>query len=100
MELAHWMPAVPAAAIIILGMVGYFTGVVQTPITAFVIVMEMTDNHALLLPLMATAFLAFVTSRLVCPDPIYRALAEDFLHRRTSGRQVRGGPAPREVGKE
>ncbi len=60
-------------------MVGYFTGVVQTPITAFVIVMEMTDNHQLLLPLMATAFVAYVSSRLVCPEPIYRELARNFL---------------------
>jgi H+/Cl- antiporter ClcA len=81
-ELARWMPDLPVAAIIILGMVGYFTGVVQTPITAFVIVMEMTDNHDLLLPLMATAFLAYVTSRFVCPEPIYRALALNFLPQR------------------
>jgi H+/Cl- antiporter ClcA len=60
-------------------MVGYFTGVVQTPITAFVIVMEMTDNHDLLLPLMATALVAYATSRIVCPDPIYRELAKQFL---------------------
>jgi H+/Cl- antiporter ClcA len=73
------MPGIPAAAIIILGMVGYFTGVVQTPITAFVIVMEMTDNHDLLLPLMATAFVAYGTSRLICPTPIYRILALGFL---------------------
>jgi H+/Cl- antiporter ClcA len=78
-ELAHWLPGLPVAAIVILGMVGYFTGVVQTPITAFVIVMEMTDNHGLLLPLMATSFVAYVTSRLVCPQPIYRELAKDFL---------------------
>jgi len=78
-ELTHWMPGIPAAAIVILGMVGYFTGVVQTPITAFVIVMEMTDNHDLLLPLMATAFIAYGTSRLVCPTPIYRILALGFL---------------------
>ena len=78
-ELAGWMPAAPTAAIIILGMVGYFTGVVQTPITAFVIVMEMTDNQQLLLPLMATAFVAYVTSRFVCPNPIYRELALAFL---------------------
>jgi H+/Cl- antiporter ClcA len=78
-EIASWMPGLPVAAIIILGMVGYFTGVVQTPITAFVIVMEMTDNHDLLLPLMATAFTAYVTSRLVCPQPIYRELAKSFL---------------------
>jgi chloride channel protein, CIC family len=78
-ELTHWLPGIPASAIIILGMVGYFTGVVQTPITAFVIVMEMTDNHDLLLPLMATAFIAYGTSRLVCPTPIYRILALGFL---------------------
>lgn len=78
-EIASWMPELPFAAIAILGMVGYFTGVVQTPITAFVIVMEMTDNHGLLLPLMATAFIAYGTSRLVCPDPIYRELAKNFL---------------------
>ncbi len=75
---ADWFPAYPAGAIVILGMVGYFTGVVQTPITAFVIVMEMTDNTELLLPLMATAFLAYATSRLVCPTPIYQALADGF----------------------
>jgi H+/Cl- antiporter ClcA len=41
--------------------------------------MEMTDNQGLLLPLMATAFVAYVTSRLVCPKPIYRVLALGFL---------------------
>jgi H+/Cl- antiporter ClcA len=30
----------------LLGMVSYFAGVVQAPITAFVIVTEMTDDHA------------------------------------------------------
>ena len=36
----------PAGAVILLGMVAYFSGVVQAPITASVIVMEMTDNQA------------------------------------------------------
>lgn len=84
--LAQLLPGLPVTAIVILGMVGYFTGVVQTPITAFVIVMEMTDNNELLLPLMATALLAYLTSRLVCPDPIYRALAEQFLPPRTQSK--------------
>ncbi|MDE2088985.1 MAG: chloride channel protein [Gammaproteobacteria bacterium] len=77
-HIAYWFPGAPVSAIVILGMVGYFTGVVQTPITAFVIVMEMTDNHGLLLPLMATAFIAYLTSRLIHPTPIYQALAEGF----------------------
>lgn len=78
-DLANWFPGVSVAAVIMLGMVGYFTGVVQTPITAFVIVMEMTDNHTMLLPLMATAFIASTVSKVVCPEPIYRALARNFL---------------------
>ncbi len=78
-EIAHWLASYPAGAIIILGMVGYFSGVVQTPITAFVIVMEMTDNNELLLPLMATSFIAYATSQRVCPEPIYRALARNFM---------------------
>lgn len=78
-DLANWFPQISVAAVIMLGMVGYFTGVVQTPITAFVIVMEMTDNHTMLLPLMATAFIASTVSKVICPEPIYRALARNFL---------------------
>lgn len=79
--LSSLMPAVPAAAIILLGMVGYFSGVVQTPITAAVIVMEMTNNSDMILPLMATAFLARIISGIVCPTPIYEAMSESFFYR-------------------
>src|SRR5262249_10847400 len=44
---------VPLGALMLLGMVSYFAGVVQAPITAFVIVTEMTDNHGMVVPLMA-----------------------------------------------
>jgi H+/Cl- antiporter ClcA len=77
--LGHWqstlVPPAPAAAVVLLGMVGYFAGVVQTPITAAVIVMEMTGNHAL----MATSLLSFLVSRLVCGRPLYSSLAKRFL---------------------
>lgn len=77
--LAQLMPSAPAGAVVLLGMVGYFSGVVQAPITAAIIVMEMTDNQRLTLPLLATSFLAFGISRLVCRRPIYGALARRFL---------------------
>ncbi|MEZ5543514.1 MAG: chloride channel protein [Pseudomonadota bacterium] len=77
--LAPLMPGTDVGAIIILGMVGYFTGVVQTPITALVIVMEMTRDTGLVLPLMATAFMAYITSRVICPDSLYPELAQSFL---------------------
>jgi len=78
-DLALLFPAEMASTIVILGMIGYFTGVVQTPITAFVIVMEMTDNQELVLAMMATALIASGTSKLVCKKPIYEALAENLL---------------------
>lgn len=80
-NLVEYLPYIPATSLIILGMVGYFTGVVQTPITAFVIVMEMTTNSSLILPLMATALIAKGFSKLVCPIAIYQALSEVYLSR-------------------
>jgi H+/Cl- antiporter ClcA len=77
--LAHFMPSAPEGAIVLLGMVAYFSGVVQAPITATIIVMEMADNQRVTIPLLATAFLAFGVSRLVCRRPIYGALARRFL---------------------
>jgi H+/Cl- antiporter ClcA len=53
----------PLPAIMLLGMVSYFAGVVQAPITAFVIVTEMTDNHAMVVPLMEAALIAHASSR-------------------------------------
>ncbi|MBT8129826.1 MAG: chloride channel protein [Gammaproteobacteria bacterium] len=78
-DLASLFPPELASTIVILGMVGYFSGVVQTPITAFVIVMEMTDNQDLVLALMATSLIASGASKLVCKKPIYYALAENFM---------------------
>ncbi len=77
--ISHLVPEAPAGAVVLLGMVAYFSGVVQAPITATLIVMEMTDNQRMTIPLMATAFLAFGVSRLVCRRPIYSALARRFV---------------------
>ena len=78
-DLAYFFPTDMASTIVILGMIGYFTGVLQIPITAFVIVMEITDNHELVLAMMATALIASGTSKLICKKPIYEALAENLL---------------------
>ena len=54
-SVAQLFSSAPLGAIMLLGMVAYFAGVVQAPITAFAIVTEMTNNHAMVVPLMATA---------------------------------------------
>jgi H+/Cl- antiporter ClcA len=78
-NVAHLFPDAPLGAIMLLGMVAYFAGVVQAPITAFAIVTEMTNNHAMVVPLMAAALIAHATSGLVCREGIYHALAKGFL---------------------
>lgn len=73
------VPGVSLATLAMLGMTSYFAGAVQTPITAIVIVMEMTNNHSMVVPITATALLAFFVSRQICPRPVYTALADKFL---------------------
>lgn len=77
-DIAWLLPAVPAAAVVILGMVAYFSAVVQAPITAFVIVLEMTRDSDMALPLMSASIIAHAISRLLCPRPLYKALAKGF----------------------
>ena len=70
----HEPSAVPLA---ILGMCGYLAGVTQAPLTSFVIVMEMTSQHAMVLPLMVTAAVATGLSKLITP-PLYQTLADRY----------------------
>jgi H+/Cl- antiporter ClcA len=70
-ELGGHNTAVPFA---ILGMCGYLAGVTQAPLTSLVIVMEMTTQHAMVLPLMVTSAVATAVSKLLSP-PLYQTLA-------------------------
>ena len=85
-NVAALLPGAPAQALVVLGMVAYFSGVVQAPITAFVIVTEMTNDHALVVPLMLTSLIGYAASRLICPEGVYHALAHNFVAAAESGR--------------
>lgn len=63
----------------LLGMAGYFAGVVQAPMTAFVIILEMTGNHDNVIALMATAMLGYVSSRMINHEPLYHGLSRAFI---------------------
>ncbi len=78
-SVAALLPGASGQALVVLGMVAYFSGVVQAPITAFVIVTEMTNDHALIVPLMLASVIGFATSKLVCPEGVYHALAHNFV---------------------
>jgi H+/Cl- antiporter ClcA len=61
----------------ILGMCAYLAGVTQAPLTSLVIVMEMTQQHGMVLPLMVSAALATGISKLMSP-PLYQTLASRY----------------------
>lgn len=71
-------PASAAGPVVLLGMIGYFTGVVRAPLTAVVIISEATASHGLLLPLLATALVADATSSLICRERLYHGLSRGF----------------------
>ena len=59
----------------LLGMVAFFSGVIQAPLTAVIIIMEMTDEHILIIPFMVAAFLSRRIGQVFMPVPLYRFLA-------------------------
>ncbi|WP_230988033.1 chloride channel protein [Bathymodiolus japonicus methanotrophic gill symbiont] len=77
-NLANWFPIAPTSVIILLSITAYFAGMLQSPLTSFVVVLEMTHSHDLSIPLMTAAFLVSGTSKLINPEPLYRALCNAY----------------------
>jgi len=77
-------PHDPRGAVVLLGMVAYFTGVVRAPLTAVIIIVEATASRGMILPLFAASLIADGSARLVCKDKLYHALAREFLSRRAA----------------
>ena len=65
-------------AVILLGMVGYFVGVVRAPLTAVIILMETTASRGMIVPLFLTAIIADAASTLVCKEKLYHGLSRGF----------------------
>ena len=78
-NIAHLLPgAVDARLVALLSMAAFLAAATQAPITASVIVMEMTRGHDLTLLLLATTLGASFVSRQFCPRPFYHAVARRF----------------------
>ncbi len=78
-NLADWFPIAPTSVMILLTVTAYFSGMLQSPFTAFVVVLEMTHSHEISIPIMAAAFLATGTSRLINPKPLYQSLCDNYF---------------------
>ncbi len=76
---SHLLPDIaPHQALIILVMVAYLSGLTQSPLTAFVITMEITGSYEMLLPMIAVSLIANFVSMVVCPTSFYHKLALRF----------------------
>ena len=77
--IAPWFNGIDPRCIIMISMASYFTGVVRSPITSVVILLEMTSARDMAMPLFMASVIAYEASRLIAKKPIYEALAEIFL---------------------
>jgi CIC family chloride channel protein len=64
----------PVAAFAVVGMSSFFTGVVRAPVTGVVLIMEMTAQTSLVLPMVVGAVAALVVATLLKGEPIYDTL--------------------------
>ena len=77
--LSPFFPGIDPRCIVMVAMTSYFSGVVRSPITAVVILLEMTLARDMAMALFMASVIAVEASKLVCKTPIYEALAEIFL---------------------
>ncbi len=91
-DLSLLFPQAPLGALILVGMVSYLTGVVRAPITSFVITSEMTNDHAMVIPLMAAALIANAASQMIVSEGLYHALAKIMLARFKAAEIGKSGP--------
>jgi chloride channel protein, CIC family len=65
----------------VVGMAAYFAAIVRAPLTGIVLIVEMTGDYELMLPLLISCFCAYAVAELMKDLPIYEALLErDLLH--------------------
>ena len=58
----------------VIGMAGFFSATVKSPITGIVLVFELTGNMNNLLPLATVALISYAVSNMLGSEPIYEAL--------------------------
>jgi CIC family chloride channel protein len=70
-------------AFALVGMGAVFSGIIRAPMTSVLIIVEMTNGHSLILPLMIANMTAYGLARRLRPAPIYEALLDqDGIHLR------------------
>jgi CIC family chloride channel protein len=83
-KFGHWL--FPAAmehpeTFAVVGMAAYFAAIVRAPLTGIVLIVEMTGNYSLVLPLLVACLTAYGVADFLGDQPVYEALLERDLSR-------------------
>lgn len=68
----------------VIGMACFFSAVVQAPLTAVVLIVEMTGNYNLMFALLLGCLTSYITSQSFSEKPLYEALMHFNLRRRAA----------------
>ncbi len=73
--------AAEAESFMLLGMGGYFSGITQLPLTATILICEISDSTSILPQTAIVCFVSFLTARLLRGRPIFQQLLGNTLSR-------------------
>jgi len=77
----HWFPVldVDPKSFAVVGMAALLTAVVRAPLTGIILIIEMTNSFALLLPMLGACFAAMLVPTLCGNEPVYDSLKARLL---------------------
>ncbi len=88
--LTSWIPGIDLQTAGLLGMAAYLSGVTAAPLTATLIIVEMSHSPDMMLPILGASLLANAVSGQISPVPLYRALARQLLAEEPGNRPAAG----------
>lgn len=91
------MPLTYENSFIVLGIAGLFAGVVRAPVTAVVLVFELTGSLDALLATSIVSMVAYVTANLIKVDPFYEHLYANLIGVKPDDPAVNGEPGEKVI---
>jgi H+/Cl- antiporter ClcA len=92
--LASWWTGTNAVLLSLLGMIAVLTGVTRAPFTSFVLILEMTDRHSAIFPMMLAALVALGSARVFGSASFYEQSKRALLRDLEPDRRVKPSAPP------
>jgi H+/Cl- antiporter ClcA len=91
---SSWWSGSNAVLLALLGMIAVLTGVTRAPFTSFVLILEMTDRHSAIFPMMLAALVALGSARVVGTASFYELSKRAILRELEPARGATAVPPP------